>query len=372
MIFDLSDKNFKSVFHTPEFFLPIRWDGRDFEKTLCALYEHYERAVSVYYNDKILTRKVRKVCRLIIRAVNEYLDGFPAKAFATVKTLMNLLMKEPLEIYEKSVLDQFYEKYANADPLKLYRVVGVPDNMPYDRKRVFHTPYHLRSKISTNRYSIAGYPSLYLGTSLELCCEETRLNPYENFALASRFQIERNYKYNEVHINVVELAVKPQDFFEELGDHQRYGKRRRINPNLLKKNKDNYLSWYPLIAACSYIRVNKKEPFAVEYVIPQLIMQWIREENAHFNKKNIKEDRGYNHFDALIGIRYFSCASERASEMGFNYVFPTSGTSWKDLPYCPILTNSFKLTVPKYIHEFCDTSACQRELEKDMNLDYIK
>lgn len=46
------------------------------------------------------------------------------------------------------------------------------DVKPYSRTRVLHTPYNLRSKVSTSRYSIAGYPSLYLGTSLQLCCKE--------------------------------------------------------------------------------------------------------------------------------------------------------------------------------------------------------
>ena len=54
----------------------------------------------------------------------------------------------------------------------LYRAVDVKDKAVHDRKRVFHVPFNLRSKMSTTRYSIPGYPALYLGTSIALNCEE--------------------------------------------------------------------------------------------------------------------------------------------------------------------------------------------------------
>lgn len=79
-----------------------------------------------------------------------------------------------------------------------------------------------------------------------------------------------------------------------------------------------YLLWYPLIAACSYISVSKKDPFAAEYIIPQLLMQWVRCEIG--SQPGIEDE-----YSQLIGIRYFSCVSQKASETKFNYVFPTSG-----------------------------------------------
>ena len=44
----------------------------------------------------------------------------------------------------------------------------------YEIEDIFHIPYNLRAKISSNRYSISGYPSLYLSTSLELCKQELK------------------------------------------------------------------------------------------------------------------------------------------------------------------------------------------------------
>lgn len=92
------------------------------------------------------------------------------------------------------------------------------------------------------------------------------------------------------------------------------------------------LYWYPLIVACSFIRVNKQDHFASEYIIPQLLMQQIRSE--------VKTNK-------LVGIRYLSCASEWASELGFNYFFPVSGIRHSsNSEYCEILGSSFMLTKP--------------------------
>ena len=82
--------------------------------------------------------------------------------------------------------------------------------------------------------------------------------------------------------------------------------------------KKRYLLWYPLIAVCSYIRVNKSDPFAAEYIIPQLIMQWTRSTNKFHNRNEI------------LGIRYFSCASVKAlfsASVTSSSVFPSTSSS---------------------------------------------
>jgi len=73
----------------------------------------------------------------------------------------------------------------------------------------------------------------------------------------------------------------------------------------------------------------------------------------------------------LIGIRYFSCSSVHASDMGFNYVFPTSGEQREDKPYCPVLTDVFSLTMPHYIHEYPNIQCCQEALISDCNVKHI-
>ena len=223
MILDISDTSFKNLFNDKTLHLPLRWNGIDFYSTLDNHFNHYIKQLELlpiengYHNNLIHidTKDIKRVCGLLTKTVKYYLNGFPSKAYSSFERVMDLLMLKPLKVYQKSVLEHFEDsrnRYQTDDDLKLFRVVCVGENKPYSRTRVFHTPYTLRSKVSTSRYSIAGYPSLYLGTTLALCLEEVHVNPHHNFALASVFKLERTMEYSNTNIRVIELGVKPQDF----------------------------------------------------------------------------------------------------------------------------------------------------------------
>lgn len=364
MILDISDNAFKDMLNDRELFLPHSWDGVYFNDTLEEFYAYYIKKLRYYAEmEKSVSLEsyigsIEEICSILVKSVNDYLEGFPARAYDTFKDVMTLLSSYPLKVYKKSATECFYDY--NTDPLNLFRAVRVETFEQYNRTRVFHTPYNLRSKVSTCRYSIAGCPSLYLGTSLGLCCEEIHVKPLKTFVLASNFKLERRFEENNINIKVIELGLKPQDFVENLNDISR--NKRQVNRDLLedKDVRRAYLFWYPLISACSFIRSNKKDPFAAEYIIPQLLMQWVRNEIERGNRNN-----------ELIGIRYFSCASAKASDMGFNYVFPTSGNQLShDLPYCSILGNAFKITEPIYIHEYRSIRKCEDELKNRKNFFY--
>ena len=348
-----------AIFNNNTLELPKNWDGHDFYVTLdkhFAIYIDNLRG-NISSND---LKKIETVCKYILKSVKEYHNGFPYQAFKSFSSIMEKLKDSPIRKYQKSGFPDIFHEY---DPLKLYRIRNVEQNTIYERASIFHTPYFLRSKISTCRYSISGYPCLYLGTSLQLCCEEVPKSCMTDFTIASRFQIARNYQENgEIDISVIEIGIKPSDFIElhnnNTNDHvsDRRSHLDEIdldNPSIM----GSYLYWYPLIAACSFIRTNKKDPFASEYIIPQLLMQWIRSQS--------KENK-------LVGIRYFSCASTKASELGLNYVFPVSGE--KDpihQKYCKILTNAFKITKPIFIHEFNSVKDCQEALIIDTDTRYL-
>lgn len=364
IVLDISDSYYKNIFRHEEFHLPIRWDGRDFAATLKNLLDSYCQTLSStlpYGGEKdAIIKQTKFVCRYLIRAVEHYLNGFPSKAYNSISGAMEKLMDQPLYVYPKDVEN---------NTLDLFRAACVSDNLPYPRERLFHTPYSMRAKTATNRYSISGYPSLYLGTSLNLCCEEVNYSRQRTLGICSRFKINcRSRSYaDHIDINVIELAVKPQDLLPEPVFEGQIGRTFRGGQLESKSVRSAYLLWYPLIAACSYIRVNKKDPFAAEYIIPQLLMQWVRSRMAPPWRGS-----SANKTSRLIGIRYFSCASQRASDMGFNYVFPTSGEKGLFSPdYCPVLANTFQLTAPRYLHEYKNISACENALRAANDFDYI-
>lgn len=387
MILDISASDFRRIMNDEELFLPKRWDNVDFLDTVNRLFSHYINKLKTFGVDSSISHNyiqvdidlVNTVTGMLLKSINHYLNGFPSQAYYTFNKAMKVLMQKPLKVYQKSVMeDPSLSKENRNGQLILFRATKVKEYQQYARTRVFHTPYNLRSKVSTCRYSIAGYPSLYLGTSLELCCKEIGANVKRSLVLAAGFQLERSYKRSNTHIQVIELAVKPQDFLYTIDDNCEISRQRdqkvtakshetgrQINKMLLesRKVKESYLLWYPLIAVCSFIRARKKDPFAAEYIIPQLLMQWIRN-----NYKSINNLYG----DKLIGIRYFSCVSEKASDMGFNYVFPTSGR-WisSNLPYCSVLTKAFQLTAPVYVNRNESVQLCERKLAWSKNYDFI-
>lgn len=107
---------------------------------------------------------------------------------------------------------------------------------------------------------------------------------------------------DNVHFSTIELSIKPQDFVNSENFKQEPGGHISRKTLESKLYRHNYLIWYPLIAACSFIRANKKDAFAPEYIIPQLLMQWIR----YLMDSDYKKGGQYN----LFCIRYFSCASK--------------------------------------------------------------
>ena len=356
MYVDISTKQFTRFTQNSVFQLPQRWDGDNFYLTIQKLFDKYLQEIKQHISSSDYLN-IECICLWIKESIDLYFQGLTENAFAKFGEAMELLIKNPLKIYsDTGWMDPFFD---NDSQLKLYRVRNVQQNKLYSRKDIFHTPYNLRSKVATCRYSIAGCPSLYLGTSLDLCCEESQKTSMTELQIASKFELMTELKNADNRIEVIELAVKPQDFIGEANkDEKQPHKRIFKGMKLLNvKTSGNYLYWYPLIAACSYIRVSKKDPFAAEYLIPQFLMQWVR-------KQSLKGE--------VYGIRYFSCASVRASNMGCNYVFPASGErSPKDENFCKILSRAFSLTIPQYIHEYNLISDCENALKNDVYLEYI-
>lgn len=348
MLLDLSSQQFKDIVKNPSLNLPVRWDGRDFEMTVENLLDEYIKTLISFGKGRSEdqrrkriscdVKEINEISILLKKCIHQYHQGFPATAFSTFQKVMKKLMVSPLRIYQKSGALGALE----TDQLHLFRLRSVKDTTKHSRKDVFHVPSCARSMISSCRYSIAGYPSLYLTTSIELGVEEIG---NRNNIIVSRFKLMRMQQV--INIKVLELGIKPQDFCEDVPINEYINSGRVTNIDLMDDEIcSSYLRWYPLIAACSFIRANKSSPFSSEYIVPQLLMQWIR--------KQVKKNE-------LMGIRYFSCASIRASNLGYDYVFPVNNTDYEE-GYCSILRDSFSLTEPVYIKDFESIYQCEEFL----------
>ena len=348
------------------FDLPIRWGDGDFYAEADGLFSRYQTAVRRQFPSRkaenaAFQAQLARVCELVLDALGESLHGLPARAYARVKELMGLLEQSPLY----ANVAELEPSALTTGPVPLYRVVRVEENKVFPRKRIFHPPYSLRRRIATNRYSIAGFPSLYLATTVELADLENGLFSHRQPAIAARFSLNTNYiRTIEQSIRILDLSWTPQALADP-GSAEKIKENRKRFEDLVDASDrisgssakvlcapERYLLRYPLLAACSYIRV-KREGFAPEYILPQLLTQWLRQE-----------------LDAeLVGIKYFSCYTEHAATLGANYCFPATGdTILRDKggeeSYCPVLNEAFLLTEPVFLPNYGSEKAVQDALDR--------
>ncbi|MFP5439220.1 MAG: RES domain-containing protein [Bacteroidia bacterium] len=184
------------------------------------------------------------------------------------------------------------------------------DNATFSKEDLFHIKFEHRHIVSTNRFSVPGFPALYLGDSTYTCWEE--FNRYRLRDLYfSRLENKRQLK--------VIYIEKYSDFLETLD---------KENDSDLDKIL-RYLVLYPLIIACSVRTQNPNGNFKPEYIIPQLLLQFVSKES---NIDGIKFPSTRIDYSKLSGIS------------GYNYVFPVKKIAKKG--FCETLIKTFFITEP--------------------------
>ena len=245
------------------FSLPKRND-HDYAERLEKLLREYSYSIhsarkTFLRSDFTTVRKQVDMLALDIpQALEAYHEGFPADAYDKFEEMLNGLVKNLKEHLGGEREDGFLTVEQNGTSptvSDLFRMRSVGDSKEYAPKDIFHVPATRRQAISSSRYSIAGYPSLYLTDSLELARHEVGL---PSSAIASHFRMSEK-------LGILDLGIRPDDFDFSGASHHRTGERFILS----------YLCWYPIIAACSFVRADS-EGFHDEYVIPQLLMQWLR------------------------------------------------------------------------------------------------
>ena len=207
-----------------------------------------------------------------------------------------------------------------------YRARKGDGSKSLERKDMFHIPFEKKEYVTTQRFSVPGLPCLYLSNSVYVCWEELG-RPDINKMQVSRLKLE-NYR-----LKYLDLSLSPSYLKRMLtistSEHCLEGK--KTSEQAL--NEKDYLTLiyimrWPLIAACS-IKVKKPDgAFKPEYIFPQFLLQWVRQ------NKNID------------GIKYFSVRTNINSEHDLskfaNYAFPVKETKPSGL--CENLTKSFSIT----------------------------
>lgn len=181
-----------------------------------------------------------KVVENLILCFEEYYNGNPFNAYEKLNMVFRNGFKD---LY--GIINQ--KEYVTNE--SFFRIRLSDKNYLYEKSEMFHIPFDLRNKVSTQRFSIPGFPSLYLGRTIYICWEELN-RPAIDKIQAIKFK-------NVKPIKLLDLTPPSKDCTD-------------INELY------RFFMTFPLIMCCSVKVKDRTDTFKPEYIIPQLLLQWIR------------------------------------------------------------------------------------------------
>ncbi|WP_347290300.1 hypothetical protein [Kluyvera georgiana] len=287
--------------------------------------ERFKECLNEYISDKNtdLVVRVKNTFKAIETLQNGIVDSLECYLSGDIQSAYESFerMLEPDEISQHLInISIPINKICNNDS-PLYRV-RKSEKALVKREEIFHIPFSQRHLVKTQRYSVAGLPCLYLGSSLYICWREMDKPDFDKLYI-SAFTTTQKQK-NEYVLNLgADFLFKDRNLFK--------------TNNVLTYDVDlklSYLALWPLILACNYLKSHPDASFIQEYIIPNLLMQWI----SRGNDNNI------------IGIAYRSTKLPNGfdGKRGLNVVLPPK-TRYDDMmqhEYCPNLAARFMCTPP--------------------------
>lgn len=139
------------------------------------------------------------------------------------------------EISEKNKSDQFWFRMRKQEK---YHPV-------FPAEQMFHIPFQLRTKVNTQRYSLPGYPCLYISRSVWDCWEEMHEPKLSDFCV-SCLKVVNSFK-------ILDLRIPSEN-------------------EITIDNIEKILCTLPFVIACSVPVLFPDDNFKPEYIIPQLVM----------------------------------------------------------------------------------------------------
>lgn len=252
-------------------------------------------------------KEIAYVCEVVKAIVKAQYKGLHSQAF---RKLSNLLSGTAGHEGFGNVL--FVTPLRPKSSLYRARVHNVPKKFTY--KDMFHIPFDKRGIVQTQRYSFPGYPCLYVGESAYACWEEMHR---VDFDLCMMSRVE-----NQKVVYLLDMRMPNKDDFD-----------RKLVATL-------YL--FPLLLSCMVMVSNRDNVFKPEYIVPQLLTEWLI---THNDKPETKRNDSF-----VYGIRYTS--SLKTDEFEFPKskldniaLFPIDALGVNS-NYCPKLAENFLITDP--------------------------
>jgi hypothetical protein len=210
------------------------------------------------------------------------------------------------------------------------------------RAHMFHAPFELAQ--GNYRFSTVGSPTLYLANSVYLCWLECG-RPQLDRCFVSRFEIDvEGFHLFDIPSNSL-AYVEPLNL-PGVPEHE-WDPRRVMNSPYVEHvtfELAEYLTLWPLLAAVTVRRLEPSPGGTPEYVVPQLLMLWIK----------ASED--------FLGVRYFTSRDDPApwntNDHPINLALPARTA--KRAGYCDFLRARARCTEPQALASMAALNA--REL----------
>lgn len=289
----------------------------DFVAFMDDLFQRYLAHVRRVHQNTVLGRviatrlnTIQDACTALLQSLREIVAGNRPSAYTHLDIALTTLGPH------FDALCPIGDMSAFVNPIYRFRTL---DGTKFERKDLFHIPFQMQSIIKEMRYSVAGLPCLYLGGSTHVCWKELG-EPDINTISVSRYAA------------VPHSNLKVLNFGHRMPVLAAYA---HTEPNrILTANSENafmaaQVACWPLVAICSIRVPDRHKPERPEYLMPQLVLEWITRTRA------------------FHGVRYFSTHYEKYMDNPktyMNYVFPASAIAPRD--YCANLKSLFELTKP--------------------------
>lgn len=254
-----SDQLFEYFLQYSDFYrLPIIVDdGCDVFPTL---FEKMDRYLELIRDNDYLKENFY-TAQNIVNRMKEAIDAYWKGKFLIANQKIKLILNDTKKLGSKLIISTLDECLFDDEKKQLYKArIGGFDS--YQEYQMFHIPFNKRGLVQNQRYSINGMPCLYLGTSTYVCWEELERPDFNSFWI-SRFEV-----INE-NLKILNLSYTIQDICGLMNSS-------RTDTEKEKFIVDYILYWI-LLCACSFHVKNNNRVFREEYIVPQLIMQNIRE-----------------------------------------------------------------------------------------------
>ena len=246
-----------------------------------------------------LVAEIKKSVSALIRAYGYYSKGQLSTA---IEIMRNRFIKG------KNVV-KFSTLSSSQDWFRARKLTSIQS---YEPKDMFHIPFEKRSEVVNYRFSITGYPCLYLGSSILSCWEEMHCPSLDDFAV-SRVNLTKGCEIQTLDIRLP----------DESADNSALTDSDKREENLMR------LKTWPLIIACAIKTINPDSCFKYEYIHPQLLMLAMKET-----------------YKDLFGIMYTSTHFDNAWSVSMdkytNVAIPVKKIQTKG--YCDALKRYFRLS----------------------------